>query len=270
MDDIVGVIECCQGKATGVSGITVVDDNTLKVQIRKPIPYFLDKLTYPCAFAVSKDAAKPDKEMLNVSEMIGTGPFIAKRYVEDQVFEFDANKSYHGGAPPIDGIERPILKDAATRLNKFKAGEVDLVQLERQDVVAMKNDPVYKDQLHLYPRPATYYLAFNTKVYPPFANRDVRRAFAMAVNTKEICSKTLNGLNPVADGVLPPGVLGHRDNATTLPFNPAQAKQLLAQAGFADGSKLPPLDLYFRTDREDVRIVAEAIQSYLQSNLNVH
>ncbi|HLK14503.1 MAG TPA: ABC transporter substrate-binding protein, partial [Fimbriimonadaceae bacterium] len=54
MDDIVGVIECCQGKATGVSGITVVDDNTLKVQIRKPIPYFLDKLTYPCAFAVSK------------------------------------------------------------------------------------------------------------------------------------------------------------------------------------------------------------------------
>ncbi|HLK14242.1 MAG TPA: ABC transporter substrate-binding protein, partial [Fimbriimonadaceae bacterium] len=207
---------------------------------------------------------------LNVSEMIGTGPFIAKRYVEDQVFEFDANKSYHGGAPPIDGIERPILKDAATRLNKFKAGEVDLVQLERQDVVAMKNDPVYKDQLHLYPRPATYYLAFNTKVYPPFANRDVRRAFAMAVNTKEICSKTLNGLNPVADGVLPPGVLGHRDNATTLPFNPAQAKQLLAQAGFADGSKLPPLDLYFRTDREDVRIVAEAIQSYLQSNLNVH
>ena len=269
MGDIVGLAECVHGTATGVSGITVVDDYTLKIDILKPIPYFLDKLTYPCAFVVSKDAAKPDKEMLSTAEMIGTGPFIAKRYVEDQVFEFDANKGYHGAPPQIDGIERPILKDASSRLNKFKAGEVDLVQLERQDVIAMKADPVYKNQLHLYPRPATYYLAFNTKVYPPFAKADVRRAFAMAVNTSEICSKTLSGLNPVANGILPPGVLGHRDNATTLTFDPAKAKALLAQAGYPDPSKMPPLDLYFRTDREDVRIVAEAIQSYLQTNLGV-
>ena len=227
MGDIVGLSDCVHGRTPGVSGITAVDDNTLRIDIQKPIPYFLDKLTYPCAFAVSKDAAKPDKEMLSTAEMVGTGPYIAKRYVEDQVFEFDANKNYHGGAPQIDGIERPILKDAASRLNKFKAGEVDLVQLERQDVIAMKNDPVYKDQLHLYDRPATYYLAFNTKVYAPFANRDVRRAFAMAVNTKEICSKTLSGLNKCADGILPPGVLGHRDNAKMLPFDPAQAKKLL-------------------------------------------
>ena len=269
MGDIVGLSDCVHGKAPGISGITVVDDNTLKVEIQKPIPYFLDKLTYPCAFAVSKDAAKADKEMLSTAEMVGTGPYIAKRYVEDQVFEFDANRNYHGGAPPIDGIERPILKDAAARLNKFKAGEVDLVQLERQDVIAMKGDAVYKNQLHIYLRPATYYLAFNTKIYPPFAKADVRRAFAMAVDTKEICKKTLSGLNQVANGILPPGVLGHRDDAKTLSFDPARAKQLLAQAGFPDPTKMPPLDLYFRTDREDVRIVAEAIQSYLQSNLGV-
>jgi len=270
MGDIVGISDCVHGRATGVNGISVVDDNTLKIQIQKSIPYFLDKLTYPCAFAVSKDAARPDKEMLGTAEMIGTGPFVAKRYVEDQVFEFDANKLYHGGAPPIDGIERPILKDAATRRSKFMAGEVDLVQLERQDVIGLKNDPVYKTQLHIFLRPATYYLAFNTKVYRPFANRDVRRAFAMAVDTKEICTKTLSGLNQVANGILPPGVLGHRDTAKSLPYDPAQAKRLLAAAGYADPSKLPPLDLYFRTDREDVRLVAEAIQSYLQKNLGVN
>jgi ABC-type oligopeptide transport system substrate-binding subunit len=269
LGDIVGVKERVHGQASEVKGVMVVDDYTLKLQIDKPKPYFLDKLTYPCSFAVSKDAAKADKEMLSTDEMIGTGPFIAKRYVESQVFEFSANKNYHGGAPLIDGIERPILKDAATRLNKFKAGEVDLVQLERQDVIAMKDDPVYKSQLHLYPRPATYYLAFNTKVYPPFAKREVRRAFAMAVDCAEICKKTLSGLNPIADGILPPGVLGHRDNAKVLAYNPAEAKKELAAGGFADGSQMPPLALYFRTDREDVRIVAEAIQDYLQKNLHV-
>lgn len=269
MGDIVGLSDCVHGKAKGISGITVVDDNTLKIDILKPVPYFLDKLTYPCAFVVSKDAAKADKEMLSPTEMVGTGPFTAKRYVEDQVFEFDANKDYHGGAPQIDGIERPILKDTASRLNKFKAGEVDLVQLERQDVQGIQGDAKFKDQLHFFARPATWYLAFNTKVYPPFANRDVRRAFAMAVNTSEICTKTLGGLNPVANGILPPSVLGHRDTAKTLPFDPAAAKKLLASAGFPDPSKMPPLDLYFRSEREDIRIVAEAIQSYLQTNLGV-
>ncbi|MHB8636837.1 MAG: ABC transporter substrate-binding protein [Fimbriimonadaceae bacterium] len=273
MSDIVGVSDCVHGRAKGVAGITAVDDLTLKIEISKPVPYFLDKLTYPCAFVVCEDAAPPitatTGEMLTTNEMIGTGPFIATRYVEDQVFDFAANKNYHGGAPLIDGIERPILKDAASRLNKFKAGEVDLVQLERQDILAMKQDPKYSAQLHFYPRPATYYLAFNTKVYPPFAKRDVRRAFAMAINTQEICTKTLDGLNPVANGILPPGVLGHRDNAKTLPFDPVQAKRLLAQAGYPDPSKMPPLDLYFRAEREDVLIVAEAIQSYLQNNLGV-
>lgn len=267
--DIVGVTDKLAGKATEVKGVTVVDDNTLRIRIDKPMDYFLGELTYPCAFAVCKDSVPAKKEMLTVDEMVGTGPFIAKKYVENQVFEMDANKQYHGGAPKIDGIERPILTDAATRLNKYKAGEVDLVQLERQDVASFQNDPTYKDQLKAYPRPATWYLTFNWKVYPPFANRDIRRAFAMAIDTKQIVSKTLGGLNDVADGILPPSVLGHRTNAKTMPYDPVAAKKLLASAGYPDGSRMPPLDLYFRAQREDIQHVAEAIQDNLQKNLGV-
>jgi ABC-type transport system substrate-binding protein len=269
LGDIVGVVDRVHDKASDVRGVKVIDDQTLEITIDKPKPYFIMKLTYPNSFAVQKDAVKPGKEMLSVDEMVGTGPFKAKRYVEDQIFVLDANKEYHEGAPPIDGIERPILKDATTRLNKFIAGEVDLVQLERQDVSGVQGNPKLKDQLKFFPRPATWYLAFNTKVYPPFADKRVRQAFCMAIDTKNIVNETLGGVNTVADGILPPGVLGHRDNATTLPYDPAKAKALLAQAGFESGSAMPPLQIFFRKDREDVKLVVEAVQAQLQKNLGV-
>jgi ABC-type transport system substrate-binding protein len=269
MGDILGVADMRNGTATSVRGVTVVDDNTLKIQIDKPRPYFLGKLTYPTSWVVSKDACKPDKEMLSVDEMVGTGPFIATRFVEDQVFTLKANKDYHDGAPLIDGIERPILKDAATRLNMYKQGQVDLVQLELQDVAGLKNDATYKGQLHFYPRPATWYIAFNFKTYAPFAKREVRQAFAMAVNCKDIVEKTLGGVNDVADGILPPSVLGHRANAKMLGFDPVKAKQLLAQAGYADPSQMPPLGLYYRNDREDAKLCAQAVESDLRTNLGI-
>jgi ABC-type oligopeptide transport system substrate-binding subunit len=269
MGDILGVSDMRQGKAKEVRGVKVIDDNTLEITIDKPKPYFIMKLTYPTSFAVQKDAVKPGKEMLSVEEMVGTGPFKAKRYVEDQIFALDANKDYHGGAPLIDGIERPILKDAISRLSNYKAGQVDLIQLERQDVAALQKDPAYKDQLKFFLRPCTWYLAFNTKVYPPFADKRVRQAFCMAIDTKKITNETLGGINQVADGILPPGVLGHRDNAATLPFDPAKAKALLAEAGYKDGASMPTLQLFFRIDREDIKLVAEAIQAQLKENLGV-
>jgi oligopeptide transport system substrate-binding protein len=169
----------------------------------------------------------------------------------------------------IGGIERPILKDAASRLDQYKAGELDLVQLERTDIGALADDAKYKAELHLYPRPDTFYVAFNPKVYPPFASRDVRRAFAMAVDTRELASKTLQGLNQPADGILPPGVLGRRTKTETIGFDTAHCKRLLVQAGFHDPSAMPPLDLYIRGDNRDARIVGEAVQSYFGKNLGV-
>ena len=228
LGDIVGVADCANGRTKEISGIKVIDDDTIRIDLTKPVPYFTDKLTYPVSFVVCRESAPQAAEMVQPSQMVGTGPFVASRYVEDQVFDLTANRTYHGGAPLIDGIERPILKDPASRLSKFKAGELDMTPLVRDDLDALEADPTYKSQLHVYPRPATYYVAFNPKAYPPFASRDVRRAFAMAVNVRELASKTLGGRNKPADGILPPGVLGRRTDARTIPYDPAQAKKLLA------------------------------------------
>lgn len=269
LGDIVGVNERLAGKAPDVKGVSVVDDYTLKIQIDKPRAYFLSKLTYPVYFPVPKEAVDPDSEMKNLSQMIGTGPYKITQYVKDQIVVLTANKDYHGGAPQIEKIERPVITDATTRLNKFKSGEVDLVPLERQDVKPLQADPTYKDQLQFFPRPALWYVGMNLKQYPPLAKRDVRRAIAMAIDKKKIVQELLGGINTEANSILPPGVFGYRENAKVIPYDPEGAKKLLAQAGYPGGQGFKPMTIYYRADRPDIEIVATAVATQLRQTLGL-
>ena len=269
LGDIVGVMDKLHGKAKEISGVQVVDKYTLAITIDKPRAYFLGKLTYPVAFAVPKEAVTAGKEIKSAAEMVGTGPYKAGAFTPNQLFVLEAFKDYHGGAPSIDRIERPVITDSATRLSKFKSGEIDLLMLERQDVKALQEDPKLKDQLHFYDRPAIWYIGMNLKEYPPFAKEKVRQAIEMAIDREKIVNVTLGGINTVANGILPPGVLGHRDDAGMAKYDPAKAKQLLAEAGYPDGKGMPPLEMTFREQRPDIRVVAEDVAAQLNDNLGI-
>gem|GEM_PF-5543423 len=195
----------------------------------------------------------------------------------EQKVSLAANEAYWGGKPALDGIERLVIGDALTRLSKFKNGEVDMVNLERQDVDGLKNSE-FKDQLVYLDRPAIWYVAMNQLQYEPFKKKEVRQAFAMSINRERIVNEILGGINQdeilgginqVANGIVPPGVPGHRENAKVLPFDPAKAKEMLAAAGYPDPSKMPALTLTFRDERPDIRRAAEAVATDIKTNLGV-
>jgi oligopeptide transport system substrate-binding protein len=269
LDDIIGVKDRLAGKAKDVPGVQVIDKFTLQIKIDKPRAYFLGKMTYPITYVVPKDIAPFDTEMKDLKEMIGAGPYKITNYVKDQITVLDAFQDYHGGAPKIDKIERPVLVDATTRLNKFKSGEIDLVPLERRDVKALQADPQWKSQLHFYPRPAFWYIGLNLKEYAPFAKRDVRRAVAMAINRQNIVQNLLEGINEEANSVVPPGVPGWPRKAKVIPYDPEGAKKLLASAGYPAGKGMPPLTIYYRADRPDIEIVASSVCTDLRQTLGI-
>lgn len=267
--NIVGVAAETSGKADSVSGVKVLGPYEVEIDLVKPAYYFLGDLTMPVAFVVCKSVVPKDKAITSVTQMIGTGPFIPTKYAEDQIFSMKSNPTFFGGKPKIDGLSCDIVKDEQTRLDMFRQGQLDMAGVGRQNAVAMMNDPKFKADLHLDPRPATSYIAYNEKAYPPFANVHVRRAFCMAIDVKSLCKNVLGGINPPATGILPPGVAGFRKDAAFLPFDPAQARKELAEAGYSDGSKLPPVKLFVRSDQPDSKLIGEAVQSYLKKNLNL-
>lgn len=269
INDIVGLMDYREGKAPEITGIETPDPQTVIIRIPTPRAYFLGKMTFMVTAIMPKDAVPADSEITTPEQMIGTGPFKVARYVREQLIELVANKDYYGGAPKVDKIQRPVIKDAATRLNKYKAGELDLVAVERQDVVALQNDPQYKDQVKAFDRPSLFYLGLNQNTVKEFQDRRVRRAIGMAIDRAAIVENQLGGLNTVATGIVPPGMPGHRPDAAALPFNVEEAKKLLAEAGFPDGKGFPALEMNFREARPDIRVVAEAVASQLKENLNI-
>ncbi|HEY0867430.1 MAG TPA: peptide ABC transporter substrate-binding protein [Fimbriimonas sp.] len=266
LSDIEGVAEYSAGKAARISGIEVVDDRVLKLTLDKPKPYFLGKLTYPCAFVLSRKSAGRE-EFKDVRQAVGTGPYRFEEYLPGQSVTLAAFPDYHRGAPRLKRIVRPILKDPSTRLSKFKSGELEYVSLPRQDLAAVHADPSLKSRLQFLPRPTFFYIGANPRQYAPFKDRRVRRAMAMAIDRQKLADEIL-GEVPAACGIVPPGVPGHREGARCLPYDPEAAKRELAAAGYPGGKGLPPLTITIRDQAVDFRLGAEAIASDLQKNLN--
>ncbi|MFI5385069.1 MAG: ABC transporter substrate-binding protein [Fimbriimonadales bacterium] len=269
LDDIVGYKEAHTGQTPGMSGIKVVDKYTIAITIDKPRPYFLGKLTYPTSFVVDMKSVKAGKRMTSIKEMVGTGPFMASEYQDDQVFKLKAFKDYHEGAPLVDGIERPIMPDAVSRYSAYGRGELDYLPIQRQDIKAVKADPKLSAELHYFPRPSIYYVGLNQGVVPQFRDKRVRQAFAMAVDRDRIVNDILGGQNTRADGFLPPGVLGYREKAASYPFDANKARQLLADAGFPGGKGFPAIKIAFRGEQTDVKLVGGDVAQQIHDNLGI-
>lgn len=257
LDDIVGF-------GTDSLAVAALDPSTVEIKIKEPRPYFLGKLTYPCAMVVCKQAVGEGKEIKELGQMVGTGPFMVGKYTPDVDVSLPANASYWGGAPKLKGLAYSIAKDFQTRLSKFKAGEIHLAGVIRNEIPGIKSSPDLGPSLVLNPRPAVAYVAMNPLAYAPFADRRIRQAVAMAIDRKRIDEDLLHGINPSAGGILPPGIDGSRkDPEKGLKYDPDGAAKLLAEAKYPGGKGLPDLELCFRVQTPDTKVVAEAMQSML-------
>ncbi len=268
MADLVGFREVREKVATEMSGVRVLDDYTLEVRLKEPKVYWPLYLRYPCYYVVDRDVVPADREIRRVEEVGATGPFMLTE-LEPKYATLTRFEDYHLGPAKLAEIRRPFVEDAQTRFAMYESGEMDWLQLERQDLRAVEADPELKKDLLRVPRPAIWYLGFDLVEYPPFAKKKVRQAFAMAVDKEAIINELFQGANELAGGIIPPGVPGYRPDFKGLPYDPPRARQLLAEAGYPGGKGMPPLELYYRVDRDDPRLVSERVQLNLKENLGV-
>ena len=270
LSDIVGLSECADpdNPINEVSGIQVIDKYTLQITLKQKTPYFLGKLTYLVSAVLPKEAVPLNGKISTLDQMVGTGPYRIIKYEPDLRVVLERYEGYHGGPAKTKTIERLIIKDAIARLNVYKQGEVDMTMLARQDIAGLMGTEWEKD-LKYFDRPAIWYVGLSPANYKPFEDVRVRQAFALAIDKKKIVNEYLGGVNTVANGIVPPGVPGHRPDAPAFEYDPERARALLAAAGYPGGRGMPPLELNYREMRPDVRIVGEAVQSMVSEVLGV-
>ncbi len=91
------------------------------------------------------------------------------------------------------------------------------------------------------PQPGTCYVGFDVS-QPPFDNVRVRRAFVLATDRETLADVALRGFHfPATGGFIPPGIPGHSPGIA-LAYDPDQARNLLAEAGYPGGRGFPAVE----------------------------
>jgi oligopeptide transport system substrate-binding protein len=237
LGDIVGVAEMHSGKADHISGLKALDDHTLQVTIDAAKPYFLFKLAMPVAFVLDKKNVGSDPNWYRTPN--GTGPYKLTRWDSFKLMVYTANPDYYLGAPSIPQIV--VELNTGVGIDLYESGEIDMTGISPSDVVRVLDpaDPLHPD-LHSGVSLCTDYVTFDmTK--PPFDDVKVRQAFSMAFDRQKFIDVVDNGVGIPAKGLYPPALPGYNPNLQGLPYDPRQARQLLAQSKYGGPQGLPAI-----------------------------
>lgn len=217
-----------------VKSVTALSDYTIKIVLAKPYAPFLNTLAMPAFGIASPKAIRTYREEF-YKHPVGTGPFVFKRWEENSHITLKANSNYWGKVPYIDELEFRVIPSSKERLELLEKGAVHIIDgLNPDDLTAIKDNP----ELRVYLRPSLNvgYLAMNTQK-TPFDIREVRLAVNHAVNKDKLVQIAFNNLAKPAKTLIPPLLWGYNEAIQPYEYNPAKAKQLLAEAGYPRGFK---------------------------------
>ncbi|MGL6174316.1 MAG: ABC transporter substrate-binding protein [Cellulosilyticaceae bacterium] len=213
-------------KFAKVSAITKVDEQTVTFTLSERSASFLAACTEPVLPAGYENQS---------TTPIGTGPFVFKEYVPGQKIVLDANNDYYDTDrnPRIDTVEFRIMTDQNSILMALKSGDLDLAEIDYTNVLTLGDDYT----IYSTPQNMVQLVALNNEV-APFDNIKVRQAINYAIDKDLLVNGVANGFGTKLYTTASP-VMGMWYNdlssADPYPYNPEKAKELLAEAGYANG-----------------------------------
>lgn len=258
-----------EGKKTWEEvGIKVTGSNELSVELNKPMSYFPYLLTHHSTYPIRMDVVqKAGDRWTEPAHIVTLGPFKLISWQHDKMLVLERNEKYYGKdageLPTIKYIVAHMIQEQATAINLFESGKLDSVH-DLPPIEIRKLRP--RKEFREIARLSTYFYAFNV-TKPPMDNVLVRRAIAMSIDRQQLVQAMAGGQLPLTSWI-PNGMFGYEPDRG-LTYNPEKAKELIKQAGFADPSKIPKIEIKFNT-RESHQLVAENIQAQLKKNLGLN
>lgn len=225
------------GMPTLLKSVDKVDDYTVKIVLTRPESPFIADLAMPFGSILSAEYAAQLLKAGAVDRIdqdpVGTGPFQLVNYEKDAIVRYKTFPDYYLGKQTIDGLVFVITPDASVRYAKLKAGECNVMPFPNPaDLNAMKQDAsidlMHQEGLNIG------YLSMNV-TKKPFDDKRVRQAINFAIDRKAIVDAVFQGSGAVAKNPIPPIMWSYNDTVKDYPYDPEQAKKLLAEAGLPNG-----------------------------------
>lgn len=264
-------------------GVKATDDYTLVVTLEGPTLYFLSLTAFPTYCPVRKDILeKNPKDWATKAETyISNGPFVVKEIKPKDSLNFEKNPNYWDAKDvKLDRIEFKTLENESSYFAAFKTGQLDMIDKPP----AQETPNLLKDGTAIpYPYLGTYYYNLNVspnaeQVNPEAAKvlKDVkvRKALAYAIDRTALVEKVTKAGEKPATSFVPSSSSdsngGKFKNKEYYPATAdvAQAKKLLADAGYPDGQGFPKLEILYNT-MQGHQNIAQAIQDMWKKNLGI-
>jgi ABC-type transport system substrate-binding protein len=212
------------------------DDNTVLVRYKEPYS--------PCLYSWGMEiipkhllANEPDLRHLSPGNRfnqfpVGTGAFKMETWATNQYISLVRNDDYWAGRPHLPRIVYRVIPDPTVSQLEFETGGFDYTGLDPYEVARFLKDPRYT--IYRGPTNSYSYIGWNLK-NPLFADKRVRTALAYAIDVGGIIKYVMYGNGRPANGPYAPVTPWWNPNIKPIPYDPAKAKQLLAEAGWAPG-----------------------------------
>ena len=223
---------------TIIKDAEVIDDQHVKLNLHyayKPVLNILCNQIFAIINKEYYEQCEADGTNFGRNPM-GTGAYVFVDWINGDSINFEANPNWHGGEVSIPNLQMKFMTDVTTTAINLEAGEVDVFSgVDSADLPRLRENP---DIYVLSVQSSGFYpLCFNMEV-EPLDDIRVRKAIQLAINRQEIIDGGADGIGWVTEAPITPGIFGYPDDFHGEPQNIEKAKELLAEAGYADGLDL--------------------------------
>jgi len=207
-----------------LSAVTAVNNDTVEVMLSEPFA------SLPSVLALPFMSVVPSETVGTIAtNPVGSGPFQFTSWTPGDSIALTYYDDYYGGRPYLDSITYQFYADEDAMYEDYLLGNLELSPVPSDRITEVVGSPnaIFGNRLNLY-----YY---GMKVdWPPFDDVRVRQALNYAVDKPDIVDHVADGYNVTAEGPVPPGIEGYDPPVPAYAYNPTQALDLLAQAGWTD------------------------------------
>lgn len=231
-------------------GAKALDEKTLEITLERPIAFFTSTLAFLNFYPQKQEFVEKwgnEKSGADADKVLGAGPFNLTTWDHGQKLVLEKNPKYWDAANvKLDKVTLNIVKDNATGLNLYDTGAADYTVLDGTQFMQLKDNPELFRKKEL----VTGYVNFQHTKVPAFKNAKIRQAYSAAIDRQGLVDTVLQG-NTAAVGYVPNGNQdGNGADFRTVagdlqvPFDPAKAKQLLAEGMAEEGiTQMPELTI---------------------------